>query len=221
MTARLPWQPPERRREDKAAGRREWAASRAWRQRVCSGAPAPAPPRPGPRAAAAAAANSSPVRDHSGGHGRNGHSCENKTEGKKGESSQLRQMCREDLETRPRRAGSSRSPPPPPPPRGITQGWKPRWLGPRPASDYRAWPGHGGGSGGPVAGPGLLRRGSVALSGGRPGGELGRPVPPPPPEALHTFPPPTGPALPAAGRVLQLGTFELQGSPMKMHIDTN
>lgn len=82
MTARLPWQPPERRREDKAAGRREWAASRAWRQRVCSGAPTPAPPRPGPRAAAAAtAANSSPVRDHSGGHGRNGHSCENKTGG--------------------------------------------------------------------------------------------------------------------------------------------
>lgn len=115
MTARLPWQPPERRREDKAAGRREWAASRAWRQRVCSGAPAPAPPRPGPRAAAAAtAANSSPVRDHSGGHGRNGHSCENKTGGKKGERSQLRQMCREDLEDPPPApadpAGSSRPP---------------------------------------------------------------------------------------------------------------
>lgn len=114
MTARLPWQPPERRREDKAAGRREWAASRAWRQRVCSGAPTPAPPRPGPRAAAA---NSSPVRDHSGGHGRNGHSCENKTEGKKGERSQLRQMCREDLETPPPPTGSSpRVPTPPPPP---------------------------------------------------------------------------------------------------------
>lgn len=124
MTARLPWQPPERRREDKAAGRREWAASRAWRQRVCSGAPAPAPPRPGPRAAAA---NSSPVRDHSGGHGRNGHSCENKTWGKKGERSQLRQMCREDLETPPPPAGSSR-----PPPRPVAS----RAPGPGAASDY-------------------------------------------------------------------------------------
>lgn len=106
MTARLPWQPPERRREDKAAGRREWAASRAWRQRVCSRAPAPAPPRPGPRAAAAAAAHSSPVRARSGGHGRDGRSWENKTGGKRGERSPARQMCREDLET----------PPPPQPP---------------------------------------------------------------------------------------------------------
>lgn len=108
----MPWQPPERRREDKAAGRREWAASRAWRQRVCSRAPAPAPPRPGPRAAAAAAAHSSPVRARSGGHGRDGRSWENKTRGKRGERSPARQMCREDLET----------PPPPQPPPCLPAG---------------------------------------------------------------------------------------------------
>lgn len=118
----MPWQPPERRREDKAAGRREWAASRAWRQRVCSRAPAPAPPRPGPRAAAAAAAHSSPVRARSGGHGRDGHSWENKTGGKRGERSPARQMCREDLETPPPPHPTSAFPQAPPAPSCITRG---------------------------------------------------------------------------------------------------
>lgn len=211
MTARLPWQPPERRREDKAAGRREWAASRAWRQRVCSGAPTPAPPRPGPLAAAAtAAANSSPVRDHSGGHGRNGHSCENKTGGGGGGRKASAPNCA-------RCAGRTLRPPP----RRLL---RPPW--------------HDAGTMAKAAGPellliiasGLMRWGrrpgleKRRNEGASPGPGLREPpeqvccfkcgVSPwvsqgrqylhptsPQPEALHTFPPPTDSALPAAGAI--------------------
>lgn len=166
MTARLPWQPPERRREDKAAGRREWAASRAWRQRVCSGAPAPAPPRPGPRAAAA---HPSPVREHPGGHGRNGHSCADKTGGRKASA----RNCA-------RCAGGPRPPAPTP---GASRGDRtggpeaPR-ARPGAASDYGGGlhtPGAAGRAGMETEGLtpepawGNFQGGHVAFSGGRPG----------------------------------------------------
>lgn len=59
-------------------------------------------------------------------------------------------------------------PAPPPTPPWHHAGIVAKGAGPEPASDYRAWPGHGGGSGGLVARLGELQSGSAALSGGRP-----------------------------------------------------